>query len=327
MKINGKNKVGASLHRLSFLRKQESISFFMNHHWIPVFTGMTQTKLKGRLGGILIKYFPMNSKGLSVLFLVFAMLLMVTIGYVFSYLIPAKQKSIIFPIHSNQAFYIAQSGVEFAIRYSSDRGWRSTTDLLRLNNPGVNQRNIGNGSFTIRYTADLTGGVLTSTGEITGSSERRIIKVSSFSQFLKLVFDPASPAACMRPPVPPPEPPDIKQRARFYIKYVGTNSVTLTAFSTTWTPAGSMRLTAIYMFDGGAWVQKYGGSYASGSGSINFNLGGNSQTITPNQVIPVLIFWDFDLSPARDIIITFFTSLGDSYIFNLDPEGDGLPSC
>ena len=61
-----------------------------------------------------------NSKGISVLFLVIAMMLMVTIGYVFSYLIPTKQKSVVFPIQSTQAFFIAQSGVEFAVRYRHD---------------------------------------------------------------------------------------------------------------------------------------------------------------------------------------------------------------
>ena len=268
----------------------------------------------------------MNSKGISVLFLIIAMLLMVTIGYVFSYLIPTKQKSVRFPIYSNQAFFIAQSGIEYAIRYSSNQGWRSTTALLGLNNVGVNQRNLGNGRFTISY-SNATD-TLTSTGEITVSSEKRIVKASNLTQFLNvLIFDPASPAPCRTPPAPPPTPPALNQRARFYIKYVGTNSMTLTAFSATWTPTGNRRLTAIYMFVGGTWVQKYGGTYASGSGSINFNLGGSSQTITPAEVIPVLIFWDFNLAPARDIIINFYTALGDPYIFNLDPESDGLPSC
>lgn len=267
-----------------------------------------------------------NSRGISVLFLIIAMLLMVTIGYVFSYLIPTKQKSVRFPIYSTQAFFIAQSGVEYAIRYSSNQGWRSTPALLGLNNVGVNQRNLGNGRFTISY-SNVTD-TLTSTGEITGSSEKRIVMVSNLAQFLNvLILDPDSPAPCRTPPVPPPTPPALNQRARFYIKYVGTNSVTLTAFSATWTPTGSRRLTAIYMFDGGAWVQKYGGSYASGSGSVNFNLGGNSQTITPNQVIPVLMFWDFNLAPASNFIITFFTPLGDPYLFNLDPGGIGLPTC
>lgn len=143
----------------------------------------------------------MNSKGISVLFLVIAMLLMITIGYVFSYLIPTKQKSVIFPIYSTQAFFIAQSGVEFAMRYASDQGWRGATDggiydINRLN--GV-LRNLGNGSFTLTYNNAL-GDILTSTGQITGSSENRVVRVSNFSPFLRLIFDPASPAPCRRPP-------------------------------------------------------------------------------------------------------------------------------
>jgi hypothetical protein len=137
----------------------------------------------------------MNSKGISVIFLVIAMMLMVTIGYVFSYLIPTKQKSVRFPIYSTQAFYIAQSGVEFAVRYASaDQGWRGAIDngifdLTRLNSIGA--KSLGNGTFTINY--DQPSDTLTSTGQITGSSETRVVRVSSFSPFLRLIFDPASP--------------------------------------------------------------------------------------------------------------------------------------
>jgi len=257
------------------------------------------------------------------------MLLMVTMGYVLTYLLPTKQKSVIFSIHSNQAFFIAQSGVEYAIRYSSNQGWRTAATLVGLNTPPVNQRNLGNGRFTINY--DNITDTLTSTGEITGATQRRIVKVANLTQFLNvLILDPASPVPCRNPPVPPPTPPPIARRARFYIKYVGTNSVTLNAFSATWIANGAnRRLTDIYMFTGGAWVQKYTGTYASGGGSVNFNLGGSSQTIAPNEVIPVLTFWNFNLNNAnaRNIIFTFLTPLGDPYVFHLDPEGDELPAC
>jgi hypothetical protein len=55
----------------------------------------------------------LNPKGISVLFLLMAMLLVVGIGYVFSYLIPTKQESVVFPIQSTQAFFIGQSGFPF----------------------------------------------------------------------------------------------------------------------------------------------------------------------------------------------------------------------
>ena len=122
-----------------------------------------------------------NSKGVSVIFLVIAMLLMITIGYVFSYLIHSKQKSVVFPIQSTQAFFIAQSGVEFAVRYAQDNGW-TTTALLNsnLNIAPNNTRTLGAGGFTISYTPD----VLTSRGEVPGGTERRRIVVSNFTRFL-----------------------------------------------------------------------------------------------------------------------------------------------
>ena len=177
---------GAPLHSLSFLRKQESISFFKNHNWIPVFTGMTQSKFKGRLrrepsaerlGGILY-----NARGLSVLFLVIAMMLMVSIGYVFSYLIPTKQKSVLFPIQSNQAFFLAQSGVEFAVSYAKNQGWTTPTQLLGLNGGAVYQRNLGAGRFTINY--NNTTDTLTSSGEVPIGTQRRQIVFSNFTSFL-----------------------------------------------------------------------------------------------------------------------------------------------
>jgi len=126
----------------------------------------------------------MNSKGISVLFLVIAMLLMVTIGYVFSYLIPSKQKSVVFPIQSNQAFFIAQSGVEFAVRYANCNGWTTTT---LLNGLDAMTRNLGAGRFILDY--DSTNNRLISFGEVpsgTGNERRRIV-VSNFTSFLESI--------------------------------------------------------------------------------------------------------------------------------------------
>jgi hypothetical protein len=259
-----------------------------------------------------------NSKGLSVLFLIVALLLMVTIGYVLSYLIPTKQKSMIFPIHSNQAFFIAQSGAEYAVRYSADRGWRGTTDsglydLTHLNDSGTNQRNLGNGRFTINYNSSAN--LLTSTGEITNGNEKRIIRISNYNQLLRLIFDPASPNPCWSKGT---------REALFHIKNVRGQDVTLTAFSSTWIEdPPPRRITSIEMNG----VQKYNGTYYTGDPAENFNRGGNSQTITPNQVITIVIYWNANLTNPTIVIITFYTSAGEAYIFNLDPEGNGLPSC
>jgi hypothetical protein len=258
----------------------------------------------------------MNSKGISVIFLIIAMLLMVTIGYVFSYLIPTKQKSVIFSIHSNQALFMAQSGVEYAIRYCSDRGWRGTTDtgrydLTHLNDSGVSQRTLGDKRLTINYSNTTDG--LTSTGEIIGSSEKRMIKVSNLTDFMRLIFDPASAAPFWTSGT---------QRALFSIKNVRTSNVTLTGFAAYWQSGVTRTITRMDMNG----TQKYSGNYSSDmnlSPPVSFNRGGNSQAITPGQVINILIDWSGDTN-ATNIIIKFFTATGDGYAFNLDPEGNGL---
>jgi hypothetical protein len=130
------------------------------------------------------KFKPINSKGISVIFLIIAMLLMVVIGYVFSYLIPTKQKSVLFPIQSNQAFFIAQSGVEFAVRYASDNNWR-TPALLNTNLNGVT-RTLGSGSFSLTYNAATN--TLTSIGYVPTGTERRRIVVSNFTSFLYYLY-------------------------------------------------------------------------------------------------------------------------------------------
>jgi hypothetical protein len=272
-------------------------------------------------GGDILFHFLTNSKGFSVLFLVFAMLLMTTIGYVFSYLIPTKQKSVRFPIYSTQAFYIAQSGVEYAIRYASDQGWRGTTDggIFDINRLNGISRTLGNGSFTINYN-NATGDILTSTGQITGSSETRVVRVSNFTPFLRLIFDPNNPAPCWALGT---------RRARFFITNVKNMNVTLRSFSASWTQTGvARRITRIDMNG----VRKYAGIYFNGGAPQNLNrpIGNPIQTIIPNQVINVLVYWNNNVANGANIIITFYTGLlgsGDAYTFNLDSAGDGLPSC
>jgi phage shock protein PspC (stress-responsive transcriptional regulator) len=277
---------------------------------------LTKGGIKGGSGG-LGSYFLSNSKGISVLFLIIAMLLMVTIGYVLSYLIPTKQKSIKFPIYSTQAFYIAQSGAEYAIRYSSEQGWRGATDsgtydLTRLNGVGVNQRNLGNGRFTINYTAATN--TLTSTGVVTNSSESRIITVSNFTPFLRLVFDSASEAPCWCL---------VTRRVRFYIRNVRSTSVTLSSFSAIWTTGTARTLTRIFMNG----TSRYNSNYTNGNPAVNLS---STQTITSGQLITILIYWSGNLTTPANINITFYTGAlgtGDSYKFNLDPSVNNLPNC
>lgn len=240
-----------------------------------------------------------------------AMLLMVTIGYVFSYLIPTKQKSISFAISSNQAFFIAQSGVEYAVRYASDQGWTTPASLLGLNGPGVNQRNLGRGGFTLSY--DNTTNKLTSIGAAPNASERRIV-VSNFTTFVSTGLVLVVPAPCWVNP---------RTVARFYIKNVGSSNITLTSFSASWAQPPVRSLTTILM-DG---VQKFAGSYNSGSGIGNFTPPGNTQIVNPNQTLMGNLVWNQNITPNCSVIISFYDSLGTQYTFILDPEGDGFPGC
>jgi hypothetical protein len=261
-----------------------------------------------------------NSKGISVLFLVIAMLLMVTIGYVFSYLIPTKQKSVRFPIYSTQAFYIAQSGVEYAIRYaSSDKGWRRATDngvfdLTRLNG----SRSLVVGTFTLAY-APPPSDTLTSTGTITGSSENRVVRVSNFSDFLRLVFTTPAPAWTTA-----------TSRAQFYIINVRVPNVTLLSFSAFWTAQNTRTISTIYFNGTAAADRRYTGAYVNNSGPVDFNINGSSYTISPtppSASTPVYIYWNNNLGTNSHITITFYTGTlgtGDAYTFDLDSAGNGL---
>ncbi|MGD0918529.1 MAG: DUF2341 domain-containing protein [Thermodesulfobacteriota bacterium] len=88
----------------------------------------------------------------------------------------------LFPIQSTQAFFLAQSGVEFAVRYAKDQGLTRPAQLLGLNALAVYQRNLGAGRFTINYTN--TTDTLTSSGEVPTATQRRQIVISNFTSFL-----------------------------------------------------------------------------------------------------------------------------------------------
>ncbi len=268
---------------------------------------------KGRLGGILRSCSLRNSKGVSVLFLVIAMLLMVAIGYVFSYMMPTKQKSVSLTIHSTQAFFIAQSGVEFAVRYAFSQNWLTPASLNGLD--GL-QRNLGRGRFTLDY--DRNTNTLTSIGVITNASERRV-KVSNFTSSLAnpkgIILDPRSPSPCWTL---------ARRRARFYIRNAREDNVTITRFSATWTQTGTTRtISDIYM--GG--TQKFSGSYSNGGAPVSFNRGGNSQTINSDVVNEVLVYWSGAMTTCTNIVITFYPAVGNGYNFYLDPAGGGLSNC
>ena len=248
------------------------------------------------------------------------MLLMITIGYVFSYLIPTKQKSVIFPIYSTQAFYLAQSGVEFGIRRAVQGAWLTPTLL----NTNINLfRTLGPGRFTITY--DCPTNTLTSIGAIPGDgvnpdvSDRRIA-LSNFTSFLTaptgLIIDPRLPAQCW----------NSSNRAQFYITNATETSITLTAFYATW--GSGSRLRQIYMNG----TQKYQGNRLSSTTHTNLNrpAGSPSQTITSDQTILVEFYWNNGDMTETNIVIAFSYRSGGTwydYIFYLNPCGTAMGAC
>ena len=253
----------------------------------------------------------LNAKGISVLFLVIAMLLMVMMAYVFSYLIPTGQRSISLVIHSTQAFFLAQSGVEFAVRYAADSGWASKTLLSNLNNM---TRNLGRGQFTLRY--DNVNDKLTSAGEIPNAG-KRVITVSNFSTFVSqqvLILDPNSPGPCLKQSI----------EVDFTIRNVSGSSVTLNAFSSSWMyDPPTRRISTVYLGE----IFEFNGNYKNGDSATRFNVPPATYTINAGQTAVVKVHFTHTIYDLHSMIVTFYDTAGNSYDFNLDPGGVGLPTC
>jgi hypothetical protein len=257
-----------------------------------------------------------NSKGISAIFLIIAMLLMVTIGYVFSYLIPSKQKSVVFPIQSTQAFFIAQSGVEFAVRYATDNNWTSTA-LLDANLDGVT-RGLGAGRFTLAYNYTTNGDTLTSVGEVPTGTPRRSIRISNFTSFLPqgglvLWIEPGvyqEPCLYL-----------FNYQIRFYIKNTGTSAITLDSFSASWSQPPSNRQLIILSISGTTVYSDLFGGYGSGSGIQGFTT---SVTINPNDVMRVILTWSRNIGTNLPVNISLYDNATPSteYPFTLSPTGN-----
>ena len=267
----------------------------------------------GRLGGILY-----NARGLSILFLVIAMMLMVSIGYVFSYLVPTKQKSVSLTVSSNQTFFLAQSGVEFAVRYATVQGW---TTVAQLNGLDGMTRNLGRGRFTLDYNS--TTDQLTSVGEVLNASQRRIV-VSNFTQFVSggvLIIDPARPVPCLTTGLIGKQTVNV---VNFYIINNSSSSITLNAFQATWTQDPPTRQVARLYLGG---TLKFDGNYPNGGAPQSFSVPPLTFTINAGQSVLVSVWFTRLVNNLQNMIVTLYSTTGDSYNFNLDSEGDGLPPC
>jgi hypothetical protein len=233
-------------------------------------------------------------------------------------LIPTKQKSIIFPIYSNQAFFLSQSGVEFAVRYATDNNWTTRAQLNNLN--GVT-KNLGNGQFTLSY--DSLTDRLTSRGDVQNTGQRQIV-VSYFTQFVSsgaLIIDPDRPVPCLTTGLIGKQTVNV---VNFYIKNISSSPITLNQFAATWTQNPPTRQIALIYLAG---TLKFNGNYPNGSAPQSFTEAPPTYTINSGQTILVSVWFTRTVNNLRNMVLTFYSTTGDSYNFSLDPEGDGLPSC
>lgn len=263
-----------------------------------------------------------DDRGVSIIALIVIMLVMGSIGYVFSSLIATKQYSMGMAAPSQQAFYVANSGIEYAIRYASERGWTTGPDLNNLDGVVVN---VGQGQFTLDY--DEPADTLSSIGDVS-DAEREVAleNLASFVsdiQCIELVTSIDPPPITGIPSCTYNQGP--RTVVRFYIRNICSSQplITLTHFRATWNPA-QRRLQRIW-FDG---VLKFAGGYGSGDPWTALNRGGDSQDVdtchgAQYQGVEVQVRFNRILAGNTAFVFQFRDTNGEEYTFDLaDP-----PNC
>lgn len=263
-----------------------------------------------------------DNRGVSVIALIIIMLVMGSLGYVFSSLIATKQYSMGMAAPSQQAFCVASSGIEYAIRYASERGWTTGPDLNNLDGMVVN---VGQGQFTLDY--DEPPDTLFSTGEV--SDAEREVALENFASFvsdiqcIELVTSIDPPSISGIPPCAYIQ--DNRTFVTFYIRNICSSqpTITLTHFQATWNPPEKV-LQRIW-FDGDL---KFRAGYGSGDPWTAFNRGGAIQNVdtchgAQYQGVEVRIGFNRILAGNTTFVFQFRDTNGEEYTFNLgDP-----PNC
>jgi len=127
----------------------------------------------------------LRNDGISVVALVIVLLLLSTLGTILVSLIITKQKSALLPLKSTQAFYVAQTGIEYAIRYANDHNFDPAGNFSVT-------ESLGAGSFSVTY--DPVQQNITSTG--TAGTATRVITLASFPFYVTggwITRDPGNP--------------------------------------------------------------------------------------------------------------------------------------
>ena len=263
-----------------------------------------------------------DHRGVSIIALIIIMGVLGSLGYVFSSLIATKQYSMGMVAPSQQGFYIANSGIEYGIRYASERGWTTGSDLDGM------VVNLGQGQFTLDY--DEPADTLSSTGQVSGA--QREVALENFTSFvsdiqcLELVTS-IDPSISGIPPCTYDQRagPSDKTFVRFYIRNICSSqpTITLTDFQATWNPAAGV-LERINFKN----ALKFRGGYASGDPWSAFNRGGRSQDVDTcdggqYEGVQVKVRFSEVLTGNTTFVFQFRDTNGDGYTFDLgDP-----PNC
>jgi len=128
----------------------------------------------------------LRNDGISVIALVIVLLLLSSLGAILTSLIITKQKSALLPLKSSQAFYAAQAGIEYAIRYANEHNFDPDGDF------SVPVTDLETGSFSVVY--DPAEQNITSTG--TAGTATRVITLASFPSYVAvggITLDPGNP--------------------------------------------------------------------------------------------------------------------------------------
>ncbi|NQT55146.1 MAG: hypothetical protein HQ551_02835 [Desulfobacteraceae bacterium] len=127
----------------------------------------------------------LRNDGISIVALVIALLLLSTLGTVLTSLIITKQKSALLPLKSAQAFYAAQAGIEYAIRYAADNqaAFLANPNNIFPDTPNALTKNLDTGSFTVEYNNPNDSiNSIRSTG--TAGTAKRVITLALFPTYV-----------------------------------------------------------------------------------------------------------------------------------------------
>jgi hypothetical protein len=123
-----------------------------------------------------------NNRGVSLIVLIVAMTLIAILGTSFVSLMSSKQKGFLYQIDSYRALNIANAGVEYAIRYTSD-GLDGSSNSIFFSDSALATigKSFGGGSFSVNYV--YATNTLSVTGTY-GSNSSRQIKLTNFRRYI-----------------------------------------------------------------------------------------------------------------------------------------------